>query len=284
MKKYNNFLLENIDRTNRKDYVENLSELDCIKMFKLTPMFDTVMAGKKLNETNLIYRGVVNTNYHDYTKTTNYTNFNLVDPTKIDRYSPFADNNLYNLYLSNSIKWVNYAKRDNSLICGDYECIIRYREEENVYVVIPFDYEISVCPRQDIWYSFNYYNTHKTLNGIFDSVYDSVYNIIADIPNDWDKNWETFKTLLNGISNDDKLNFINNYCSELKEKDKLKDKSFLEILDILLDPKRNGFKVMKYDGSKSLPNNREIWLDSKSLLIERDSFDYFIDKVKDFYL
>lgn len=294
MKKFNNFILEDtsaigpyIDRTNRKDYLENLSELDCIKMFKLTPMFDTVMSGKELNVTNLIYRGVANINFHGYTKTTNYTYYNLVDPTKIDRYSPYSDNNLYNLYLSNSRKWTKFAKRDNSLICGDYECIIQNRFEEHIYVVIPFDYEISVCPKEDIWYSFNYRNTHKTLNSIFSTIADYIYDSDNKdkIEVHWDRNWETFKTLLNDIADDNKLNFIDRYCEELDlSSSQLQDKSFLEILDILLDPKRNGFKVIKYDGSKNLPIDREIWLDSKSLLIQKDNFEYFIDKVKDFYL
>jgi hypothetical protein len=253
-------------------------------MFKLTTMFDTVISGKDINATNLIYRGVANRNFHDYTTTTNYTTYNLVDPTKIDRYSPYSDNNLYNLFLSNSRKWTKFAKRDNSLICGDYECIIQDRFEENVYVVIPFDYEISVCPKEDIWCSFNYYNTHKTINDIFNSI--AIYIKFDDndeIP--WDKNWETFKKLLNGITEEDKLDFIDRYCAELGlSLSYLQDKSFLEILDILLDPKRNGFKVMKYDGSRDLPNNREIWLDSKSLLIKRENFNDFIYKVKDFYL
>jgi hypothetical protein len=282
MKKFNNFLLEDNDRTNRTDYLENLSELDCIKMFKLTTMFDTVMSGKDINETNLIYRGVANVNLHAYITTTNYTTYNLVDPTKIDRYSPYSDNNLYNLFLSNSIKWTKFAKRDNSLICGDYECI-QHRREQNVFVVIPFDYEISVCPKKDIWDSFNYDNTFNTLDDIFDTIYYSMKDI--NKKDGWDKNWETFKTLLNEIDNDDKLKFIKNYCAELGlSSSYLQDKSFLEILDILLDPKRNGFKVMKYDGSRDLPNNREIWLDSKSLLIKKKNFNDFINKVKDFYL
>jgi hypothetical protein len=296
MKKFNNFILEDtsaigpfMNRSNRKDYLENLSELDCIKMFKLTTMFDTVMSGKELEVTNLIYRGVANKNFHNYTKTTNYTYYNLVDPTKIDRYSPYSDNNLYNLYLSNSRKWTKFAKRDNSLICGDYECIIQDRDEENVCVVIPFDYDISVCPREDIWYSFNYRNTHKTLNAIFANI-DRYIRYKKKFDNDkndvhWDRNWETFKTLINDLGYQDKVDFIEKYCAELGlSVTSLQEKSFLEILDILLDPKRNGFKVMKYDGSKNLPNNREIWLDSKSLLIQKDSFEYFIDKVKDFYL
>jgi hypothetical protein len=251
-------------------------------MFKLTTMFDTVMSGKDINETNLIYRGVANVNLHAYITTTNYTTYNLVDPTKIDRYSPYSDNNLYNLFLSNSIKWTKFAKRDNSLICGDYECI-QHRREQNVFVVIPFDYEISVCPKKDIWDSFNYDNTFNTLDDIFDTIYYSMKDI--NKKDGWDKNWETFKTLLNEIDNDDKLKFIKNYCAELGlSSSYLQDKSFLEILDILLDPKRNGFKVMKYDGSRDLPNNREIWLDSKSLLIKKKNFNDFINKVKDFYL
>lgn len=281
MKKFNNFLLENNDRTNRTDYLENLSELDCIKLFKLTTMFNTVMSGKELNEQNLIYRGVANNNLHNYTSTTNYTTYNLVDPTKIDRYSPYSDNNLYNLFLSNSRKWTKFAKRDNSLICGDYECIMQYRDERNVYVVIPFDYEISVCPKKDIWFSFNYENTDNTLEDFFDTI---AYYINTEDDN-WDKNWEKFKTLLNEINEDNKFDFINKYCVQLGlSLSYLQDKSFLEILDILLDPKRNGFKVIKYDGSKELPNNREIWLDSKSLLIRRVIFNDFIYKVKDFYL
>jgi hypothetical protein len=280
MKRYNNFLLEDIDRTNRKDYLENLSELDCIKMFKLTTMFDTIMSGKDIYGTNLIYRGVANTNLNNYTSTTNYTTYNLVDPTKIDRYSPYSDSNLYNLFLSNSRKWTKFAKRDNSLICGDYECIMQYREERNVYVVIPFDYEISVCPKKDIWFSFNYENTDNTLEDFFDTI---AHYLIGS--NNYDKNWETFKTLLNGITEDNKLDFIEKYCAQLGlSSSYLQDKSFLEILDILLDPKRNGFKIMKYDGSRELPNNREIWLDSKSLLIKRVNFNDFIYKVKDFYL
>jgi hypothetical protein len=243
-------------------------------MFKLTTMFDTVMSGKDINETNLIYRGVANINLHNYTRTTDYTTYNLVDPTKIDRYSPYSSNNLYNLFLSNSKKWTKYAKRDNSLICGDYECM-QIRRENSVFIVIPFDYEISVCPAGDIWESFN--NNWESLDCIFNTI---VYYINKKINVIDDKNWETFKTLLNNIDNDDKLDFIKKYELDLS----LQNKSFLEILDILLDPKRNGFKVINYDGSKDLPNNREIWLDSKSLLIKKNIFNDFIYKVKNFYL
>jgi len=277
MKNYDNFLLEN------NNYVKAIELSEVVKLFKLTPMFETMMKGINLDFDNLIYRNV-HPNFHD-----GYKDYNIIDPSKITRKSAWSLNNIYNLFFSNSENWNEYPKRDNSLICADYDGISeRYRH--NMYIVVPFERDIAVSPRRDIWISF-YKNIVDDLGHFFKKFGNTVENVTILDDNDWEK----FKIQLERYDEKRSNNYYNNdFFSEnikqfnddnkdMVEKWKNNNITTLELLDFIFDPKRNEFKLLDYDGSTKLPNLSEIWLDSKSLLIKEHEFPKFIAECQKVY-
>lgn len=274
MKKYYNFLLEN------NNYIKKISLEDAIIFFKLTPMYETVVEkGIIPKKENLFYR-IIN---EDENK---YKNYNLVDPDSITRFSPYSNNNLYNLVISNLKNWTKFPKRDNSLIGGNYKDMETRSFEydyNKMMIVIPYDYEIGVCPKEDIWYSFK--TLDSSLNYFFSIIEIKLkkFNIKVN-----DENWNKFKKNLiefDNIRNNFNFNFnINPNYNYIYEKWRKFEITTLELIEKLLDPDLNDFKVINFDGSKDLGKTpKEMWCDSKSLLIDENAWNYFIKNVKNYY-
>ncbi len=255
MKKYNNFILEN-------NYITSISQEKSMEILKSLPYYDNLINGN----TTLIYRKVKrkinhNKNINDYNN--NYLDFNIVDPKNIERISPYAESNLYNLLFSNLENWSKYPKRNKSLICGDF-ADVEYRAGDKLMLVFPLEPKLAVCPVDDIWDSF-YPSITCNLSDFFQELYN--------ITNFDDINYDN---LLIQLKNFDEARSSTNsdvtFKRYIKNKDlcdrwSRKEISTVELLNIIFDPDKNNFEIINYDGL-NIPYNREVWTDSKCLLIE----------------
>ena len=277
MKNYINYILEK-----KLEYLQNLELDECMKLFKTLPLYDKMMT-TDITKLTLIYRQVIYNNQFG----NKYTDMNIVDPKTIKRISPNASSNLYNLFFSNSERWCEYPKRNKSLICGDSVAVNRrltYKRSQ--MVVIPLEsVKIGVCSDNDIWSSFN--TISDFVDDFFYSLKENYFYLSRN--NFTDNNWSKFKKELieydklrsgvNEILSNPSPHFsVNDNGPEkmiLSKKIMMKWKnneiSTLELLNMLFDPDKNNFKILDYDGT-NLPSNREVWTDSKSLLIEKDYF------------
>lgn len=257
------------------DYVKSYNSINDVEdIFKTSPLYKRMME-VEYEELKKVYRVVSNSN--------EYKSYNVVDPKKIERVSPNAMSNTYNLIFSNIESWSNYPKRNRSLICAD---IIGIKErdygDDNLMVVIPLeDSSFGVCPTYDLWQSF------KGLSS-FSSFFNQLYWIIKE-----DMNWEKFLSRLEECDKDGSFKEIHNYMglylSDNKSKvfKEWKDGKIgtMEFICSMINPKENGFSILEYDGTNL--NGRalgvEVWTESKSLLIRSSEFRYFYDYMKKSY-
>jgi len=282
------------------DYVKIITEDECFKLLKETTIYNSILNGsiftKKggaVDESKLIFRAI----NHKYSE---YGNLNVVDPKIITRYSPYANNNLYNLTFSNIESWKDLPKRNQSLICGDYNAV-RYRGNDKFMIVIPFEPKVVVCPSHDIWSTFNS-GKNATITASLDNFFSLLkrsmsvrfnYNNTNESQDEKinDKDWSEFvkqlerfdkiRTEEGGLKHDrPNINtFINN--NELKIKYKECEISTLDVLNILFNPKE--FEVINYDSSEDLKEKVEMWTDSKSLLIDYQLIHKTLLKARELY-
>jgi len=233
----------------------------------------------QIPEENLIFRQI-NSNYQEQ-----YSNYNFVDPSTITRISPYANTNLYNLFFSNSPSWKLYPKRNKSLICGDKKNVDnRDHYFENSYVVLPFKNKIGVCSDVDIWQSFQD-SISCSLERFFNYFKSTVQHEI-DLNGPFiqldDKNWDNLLKQLKNFDEKRKVNrkLFTEYVLIPTTKWEKKQQSTLELINEIFNPNANNFIIYKYDGSEKLPNNKEIWTDSHSLLIKYNEWYDFLKNVK----
>ena len=218
--------------------------------------------------------------------------WNITDPTRsTPRESPNASSNLYNLYFSNSPQWKEYPKRNMSIICSTV-----YNMAENfgdVFFLFPRDNaKIGVCPKEDIWVSFDDANKVDSLeefswqfNGLFD---------VAGVkhPNSWSEIIKAFKEI------DDDKDMIQQILEQREPPYKYTYEFFVDIIPYFrydstlmkaventLDPGNNNFKLIKIGDPKS--NNfskgtygNELWTDAISVMVpvNRRFIEVFNDK------
>jgi len=231
--KFKNFLLLKEDRSKpiSKEEAEKIINTKCKASLKGTP----------------IYRGK---------RRTSPFNFGIIDPKKYVRTS--ADTlNYYTLLIDHILpEWKNYPKRSQSIICStspEYA-----KSYGSVYMVYPFDgSKIGVCPRGDIWSSF------ETFSGELDT-----FNIDLKMLGEANdiKLSETdpklLKKQIQSLKRD--VAYFNPYSKFFKEWVKNEKLDLLDLIEKAFDPKKNGFKLVK--AGDKIPFDKEVWTDGKSIL------------------
>lgn len=189
--------------------------------------------------------------------------------------------NYYTLLLDNLPSWRQYPRRGRSIICSSgYEKADAYGE---VFYVFPVDgAKIGVCSDRDIFTSFMKVTKPYAMN-VFNATLQELVNsgtgTISET--EWDNSWTR-------MSNKMKL-FDKEYVesggghikvstSEWGYNQQIADtimnmykksKTMKETMDKLLDPSRNGFKLMK--SGQKLPKDKEVWIEEKCILIRQDN-------------
>jgi hypothetical protein len=255
MSRFSNFLLcEEYDSKTRVQKIGTEEALDlldnCVKSVK--------------NDRFPIYRGKRNTG-----------NFNFVDPQKFTRVSANTQN-YYTLLFSNLPSWKNYPKRQKSLICTTNEATAN--GYGYVYYVFPYDEaKIGVCPKTDLWNSFPGFIDDMGgipfLNSVIGTIkeyykMDSLnsYEQLVSLFEKADRvNKTTWKDIFNTA-------WTENFITLFREMGYMEERTrLINCIDKYFDPKKSGFKIMK--PGNSYPKDKEVWTDSKCILMRRNNKD-----------
>jgi len=255
------------EKIKSEKYIENINENE----------FFEIMKNHKINLEYPIFR-IVENPYTDFGYYVEYSDINIVNPRVIYRKSPYANSNLYNLYLSNCKSWKKYPKRNRSLICGDVGVNNR---DGSLMIVIPLEDRKIAVASDDIWYSFKYLKNN--LNDFF-------WNLLIEFP--MKEYWTSLKSFLREeiynreYDNKHLKDFLKTYVDNNFEyltlfiEDKI---TRLEFFSKLLSPELNDIKLYNYKDLKYGESNgkyNEIWTDSKSILIRYDIYSSILKKLK----
>ena len=191
------------------------------------------------------------------------------------RISPWASKNFYNLLLNNLPSWNKMPDRDIICTFERLEAETRAAGEGGAYFVLPQNgAKIGICPREDIWWSFD---SHARIENL-DRLNNELFNInLLDGSTDdkiAHKDWKLFLKLADKLDEYKKHDsFPFPLKSEIQRSifsDYLtNNKDFISFLDDLLDPRKNGFKV-KSVGNFRNNGKSEVWTDSTCLMIRLD--------------
>ena len=207
---------------------------------------------------------------------TNSLSYGFVDPTKGEPRKSANTENYYTLIIDNSKRWKSYPKRSRSIICSNMA------PSSETHIVLPFDNsKIGICPTSDMWWSFE-----KSFNNILLNDVNMYLNILFhefDIKVKSDCSFTDLKSYLNTV--DETINSQGFFSkSRIVNFIKFMDKyigskmSMFEFIDTKMDPIKNNFKVVKV--GDSILGEKEVWTDGKSVLVQSNLFNDFVDGVK----
>lgn len=275
---------------------------------KMNPDVLNAIAGEEKNK-NFIYRGTYSKSGYQFFQ---QSSINLERP----RHSANTSNE-YNLLVSEILKsWKKYPQRNQSFICStDLGAAQNFGD---VFYIFPIgNPDIGVCSEGDFWNSFpefhKYLDSMEEFNSMIqqmleDTLFDSSHTavrssedlvkILRKAQNSIMQNYNVFMKKLD----DDQEKEINKYGSEAsrasmskyikKEKDfyrriyreTAKHKDIIYVLNELLDPTTNKFKIMKFadivNAGKSY-GDREVWFEGDALFIDIDAFLEFKKMVEE---
>ena len=194
--------------------------------------------------------------------------FLLTNPKESEhrRIAPWSElGNWHNLIISNLDSWVNYPRRNKSLITAGWYRADMHRGS-TTYLVIPFDTtKIGVCSTLDFWEFFNVYKKGLYISNWISRVvtYATKYNNIT-LEND--DSWEDIKPILDKKYPNEDIEELFEYYNE--------NKSLLENLNYNLEPDLNGFSLENFKGASKLQesNCRECWFEDEALLVNWEVF------------
>lgn len=220
-----------------------------------------------------LYRGHISINSH----------YGYVKPKDFDRVSANTSN-YYTMLLDNSKKWNKFPKRSKSLICGN-QFKAAYGSMSERYVVIPKDgSKIGICPTDDFWDAF-----HMTYTGSDMSEFNQDLEWIIEAfgmnrPKDINTLRKQVKLIDSQVAQLDDMDGYDamrrqtrvNSTNDLWQMMKMKQWTLSEVLDYIIDPKENNFRLI--DHPKNLPTgrSRECWTDGDSLLLKKDAWDFYM--------
>ena len=197
------------------------------------------------------------------------TGYKYINPKTSERRSANTDN-YYTYIIDNSKSWSKYPKRSRSIICTtdkSYADNFGY-----IGMVFPIDgSKIGVASSPDFWGSFEQTITRGFDLDEFNYMLKKIVkkqNVMLD-----DKSLSSFKKTLSMFDKN-----INDWVKTLPGKnnspsfdvdfmDGYKD-NLWDHLQTLFEPKKNGITLTKV--GKPLPNNREVWTDGISIIIDED--------------
>lgn len=216
--------------------------------------------------------------------------YQILDPKKSARRSQYTDN-YYTMILDNDPRWKKYPKRSEALVCTTD----KYKAEgygNTMYHIFAFDgANYGVCPASDIWESFK-----NTMGSIDLGKMNRELNDIAEyfeIKGFRDVNkYKHFIWNLEDMEEHIDRMMTDYYDDKAKEGERAfvptrirdsdlfykwdKKSSFKDFIISLYDPDKNGFFATKNPAdifSKGV-RNKEVWTDSKCLIIVDNFLDY----------
>ena len=211
------------------------------------------------------------------------------------RITPFAGQNYYNLFLSNTDSWKEWPRRNKSLCCASENRATSHIGGNTLYIVIPYDdTKIGISSRPDFWYSFKRLgNKTNSIAYWFAGLMYELDNINSPMSvSDWYRikkndqfNWIELKSFLESVipTEEIKKSFFNRGGYVYDD-----NTSLLVNLDRFFEPRVNGFKLLdsiqtlkKF--SKINPEEskeaRECWMEDPVLCIKSNLYVKTFDKL-----
>ena len=211
---------------------------------------------------NRIYRGVNVLGSDEY---------RFIDPKKFKRKSKNTTNH-YTELMDHLPSWSKYPKRSQSIICStsyDYARAFGYE----TYSIFPYDgAKIGVCSSNDLWNSFNKitdYSGYYDMNGFNRNLRIVMKDFLGvkKLPSDFTQMKKIFVEFDKTMKDDEIREQL--FEEQPLYKDFYKG-DMRKFLDTIMSPDANGFNLMKI--GEQLPPNREVWTDSKSVMVIADMF------------
>jgi len=220
--------------------------------------------------------------------------FGYIDPSNFKRKSAHTKN-YYTLIIDNSEKWSEYPDRSKGIVCSTGQSAAS--NYGDVYLVIPEGSpKVGIAPARDIWFSFDRKLREiglSTLSVLNDVIHDLSLVILNESPPE--KNYRKFKEFIQKLerageekgefehiaknntskSSETYMKTAGSFCRAYLDQ----DKPLFQFLEYILDPNENAFEVKKYTNPFEVDKNREVWMSSPALLIRKDKWDEFFQKV-----
>jgi hypothetical protein len=252
---------EQLDRKPRSKEISeeealNLLKTKCSKAYR-----------NRLIEKTWIFRGVESSDEPFY----------MVDPTKGKSRRSINIPNYYTLMIDNFKSWSKFPERGHSIMCTTKIEKAESFGYGNTFRVFPYDSaKIGVVPASDIWFNtaFPYIDKMTKIPRIAKFIKEFKYHKISD------DIWVQFKSDLQRIEDkirsekpsEDRVTATDSVFNYYIRKKLYKTKSLFDVIEDLMDPKKNGFKLAK--PGDGLPRDSEVWVgNAPSVLINKVEFD-----------
>lgn len=195
-----------------------------------------------------------------------------VEPSKFERYSKNTSNE-YTILVDHILpSWKKFPKRSKSIVCRSIATYQTYN-----FVVFPFDgSKIGVCPSNDFWYSFKRLDEFYGSYGYgemfeFNQIFGEIGSLLS-LPYNY-LNTGSMKSFLKMIDEPQYREILEKGRGNLQKAfhsvflgDYLvSGKTFIQFLNDLLDPYKNGFKI--WTAGDTFPIHKEVWMEGNSVLI-----------------
>lgn len=195
----------------------------------------------------------------------------FIDPFTFERKAANT-HNYVNALTKELPSWQGWPPRTNSIICtGDKSHASGYG---TVYQVIPTNTRtpIGICPEHYFWDSFdlleqfgnslkkNQFLEVSTLNIVIHNLYEYLKDPSGNVMQDLNKIEDFFKRNQNKLQSTRHQELINRFV----------DNGIVRTLDMLLDPKNNGFKLTTF-ANYTNPGDKEVWVNGPCVLIRRNN-------------
>jgi hypothetical protein len=220
----------------------------------------------------ILYKGIRNDEFKS-------SDFLVSSSYKVKRKSANTGNGYTILFSEVLDSWKKYPRRDQSVICtNEYSVAKSYAEldEDNVFVMLPINNTpIGICPKSDLWFSFDTGLSQLNKLDIFTSA-------LRDIKRKPPKELYDLADLSEILSVCEAYGSLEHILK--KDSDFMNHKydgknTIYKALNAALDPKLNNFKL-----SKSPPNISddimECWFSAPCLMIRETVFEEFKNEVR----
>ena len=211
----------------------------------------------------------------------------FINPKLSRRFSPYASNNFYNLYLSNHETWKEYPSREYSVVCStDFNKAREYNNE--IYMLIPMKRtaKIAIAPNDDIWTSFlTNVGDLNNLNREIANAKNVLERSGVKVSSKWDEDWNETEKIIKQYNKefleDPKTDQI--MVTQIAAYLVQKYGSLYEALTILLSPSKNEFELKTFENFiKSNVSNKEVWTDEPCFMIKfSDSLEILHELTKE---
>ena len=199
----------------------------------------------------------------------------LVDPTKVERKAANTFNYM-NIMQATLPSWKAYPRRNRSLICTtSYSTAAAYGFDGR-FAVLPFgDPMVGIVPGDDWFRAFAKYGGPQYVNSNLANFYASMHEIQSGfkkpLPETKPQFYEAIKEMDNWrkFHKDEAEEIMREHPADNFIKDLMKYPNWIDGLNELLDPAKNGFKMVPL--SKFKPERDiEVWISAPALFIHGD--------------